>query len=101
MYKLIYFNRFIILPLRAENTAKDANSHTTPARVIMTVALPMLIENNNREESEASILVIAVSWLIGAAEIRINRRYQQLPQFLDTLAFSWGTLLTHPSKGKL
>ena len=76
MYKLIYFNRFIILPLKAENTAKDANSHTTPARVIMTATLPMLIENNNREENEASILVIGVSWLVGAAEIRINRRYQ-------------------------
>ena len=36
-----------------------------PARVIMTVALPMLIENNNREENEASILVIGVSWLVG------------------------------------
>ena len=72
MYKLIYFNRFIILPLKVENTAKDANSHTTPARVIMTATLPMLIENNNREENEASILVIGVSWLVGAAKIRIN-----------------------------
>ena len=72
MYKLIYFNRFIILPLKAENTAKDANSHTTPARVIMTVTLPMLIENNNREENEASILVVGVSWLVGATKIRIN-----------------------------
>jgi len=72
MYKLIYFNRFIILPLKAKNTAKDANSHTTPARVIMTVTLPMLIENNNREENEANILVIGVSWLVGVAKIRIN-----------------------------